>query len=277
MEIESALKEAEAKAKKSGITAALDQKFKSLNTTVSASHKQLSELVNAYTNTDLDSSAFDNFTHKLLNTSKSLRKIFEEFYTSDIDISSDSGDNLDHFITQIGDSLQTLDKRSLDIQKIFKRVNESIEAPPVEKSVESWTSIGTKIDDLFNSGKKIDKRTKEYLRPMEQILNLYDEYQRMGGTGTIVELANATTAGGINTSTSEALVKGLQKRRAKAASSEESAQTAEGTQQAADALTRTLTQQVFAFDSASDKAEQTTSSFSLLKNVTRNSQRGWIF
>ena len=274
MEIESALKEAEAKAKKSGITAALDQKFKSLNTTVSASHKQLSELVNAYTNTDLDSSAFDNFTHKLLNTSKSLRKIFEEFYTSDIDISSDSGDNLDHFITQIGDSLQTLDKRSLDIQKIFKRVNESIEAPPVEKSVESWTSIGTKIDDLFNSGKKIDKRTKEYLRPMEQILNLYDEYQRMGGTGTIVELANATTAGGINTSTSEALVKGLQKRRAKAASSEESAQTAEGTQQAADALTRTLTQQVFAFDSASDKAEQTTSSFSLLKNVTQELSKG---
>ena len=214
-EMQSALAAAEKQAQKSGITDALEQKFKKLNILVGKSHRQITALLSDVSNAKLDDSALDSMTGKLKNTLKLIHNMLQDASGYSLDFDFSTGDSLDTFITQVINSLRRFSGQTSGLHKTVQTIQTSLNSLGDDSAVTDasslWVEIGTKIDSLFNSGQKIDKRTKIYKKAIQEILDLYKTYTSLGGSASLSVLANTTASAGIDPSAASALEKAYEK------------------------------------------------------------------
>lgn len=293
--IQEALETAERQAKKSSMTDILENKIKHLNKTVQSSHQQINSLLASVLNSDMDGGIFDTMTDKIKSSQKTIRNLVQKIPALSLDVDFSNEDAFNTFLNQITKGINKFTSQSSSLQDTVNTICTSFRSvsddPGIKDSAAVLTQMGAKIDSLFNSGKKIDNRTKVYKNAIGEILNLYDEYTSSGGSIPLDTLANTVSGSGISDSASEALNNAHKRRQSPKANTEELERTTRNAAEAANHLANADRQTAESADQASDslhsqsdalqetatQSEKTEGSVKRLANVTELLAYGWKF
>lgn len=196
-DMQQALASAEKQAKSSNISAIMEAKFKLIKKAALDCQRQFEILYDAFSNFHIDDTAFNGITGSLENNLKTVNKLSQNFKTFHIDIDKKSGSQLNSFMDQILYTLQMLNSQSASLRNSVKSITlplqEMGDALSTQDTTALWSEMEGKVDQLFNSGNKLDKRTKVYKNAIKEIIELYDKYTLLGGSKSIDQLAEVKT------------------------------------------------------------------------------------